>query len=274
MRLIDAHCHLEPKEFPAVAEVVARARAAGVVHAVVVGQWQGPGDFGRALQVAAAHPDFLSPTMGVHPHDAAKATEADWVTLEALCARPEVVAVGETGLDYFYDHSPRATQLEAFERHCQLATRLRKPLVVHVRDAHQDCLRVLKAQGMSRGMIHCFTGDTEAARGYLELGFGLSLSGAVTYKKSEALQAAVRFAPLDRLMVETDSPYLAPVPHRGKWPNEPRWVVETARKVAELKGVDPEEVASTCARNTVALLGLKVVEPPADPPAQGLRGGE
>ena len=258
MTLIDAHCHLEPKDFPAPAEVVARARAAGLVHAVVVGQWQRPGDFGHALEVAAAHPDFLSPTVGIHPHDAAQATEADWVTLEALAARPEVVAVGETGLDYFYDHSPRAAQRVGFHRHCALARRLGKPLVVHVRDAHPDCLAVLAEEGMAGGMIHCFTGDTDAARGYLDLGFSLSLSVAVTYKKSEALQAAVRFAPLDRLMVETDSPYLAPVPHRGKWPNEPRWVVETARKVAELKGLELDAVALTCARNTARLLGLRV----------------
>jgi TatD DNase family protein len=258
MTLIDAHCHLEPKDFPVPAEVVARARAAGVVHAVVVGQWQRPGDFGSALAVAAAHPDFLSPTVGIHPHDAAQATPDDWATLEQLCGRPEVVAVGETGLDYFYDHSPRPDQLAGFHRHCQLAKRLGKPLVVHVRDAHADCLQVLTEEGMARGMIHCFTGDTAAARGYLDLGFCLSLSGAVTYKKSEALQAAVRFAPLDRLLVETDSPYLAPVPHRGKWPNEPRWVAETARKVAELKGLDAEAVAFQCAWNTRALLGLSV----------------
>jgi TatD DNase family protein len=259
MILIDAHCHLEPKDFPVPAEVVARARAAGLVHAVVVGQWQRPGDFGSALEVAAAHPGFLSPTVGIHPHDSAQATPEDWATLEALCARPEVVAVGETGLDYFYDHSPRQAQLVGFRRTCRLAKALGKPLVVHVRDAHAECLQVLTEEGMNRGMIHCFTGDTAAARGYLDLGFTLSLSGAITYKKNEALQEAVRFAPLDRLLVETDSPYLAPVPHRGKWPNEPRWVEETARKVAALKGLDPELVALRCARNTAALLGLPVV---------------
>jgi TatD DNase family protein len=179
------------------------------------------------------------------------------------------VAVGETGLDYFYDHSPREAQLVGFRRTCRLARALGKPLVVHVRDAHAECLQVLTDEGMSRGMIHCFTGDTAAARGYLDLGFTLSLSGAVTYKKNEALQEAVRFAPLERLLVETDSPYLAPVPHRGKWPNEPRWVAETARKVAELKGLDPELVALRCARNTVALLALPVVLADAPTVASG-----
>lgn len=258
MTLIDAHCHLEPKAFPAPEEVIARARAAGVVHAVVVGLLQEPGDFGAALALARRHPDFLSPTMGIHPHDVAVATSADWDTLAVHCGAADVVAVGETGLDYFYDHSPRDAQLVGFRRHCQLAAGLGKPLVVHVRDAHDDCAEVLVSERAARGVIHCFTGDTAAARRYLDLGFFLSIAGVVTYKKNEALQEAVRFAPVDRLMVETDSPYLSPVPHRGKWPNEPRWVAETARKVAELKGLDVEDLALRCARNTAQLFGLKV----------------
>lgn len=258
MKLIDAHCHLEKKDFPVTADVVARAREAGLVHAVVVGLLQRPGDFGHALEAAAAHPDFLSPTIGIHPHDAAVATQDDWDTLARLGALPQVVAIGETGLDYFYDHSPREVQAEAFRRQCQLSKQLGKPLVVHVRDAHADCLEVLTSEGLKGGMIHCFTGDLAAARGYLDLGFHLSVSGVVTYPKSDALQAAVRFAPLDRLMVETDSPYLTPVPNRGKRPNEPRYVGDTARKVAELKGLPADEVALTCARNTVALLRLSV----------------
>jgi TatD DNase family protein len=120
---------------------------------------------------------------------------------------------------------------------------------------------ILEAEGVRRGMIHCFTGDTAAARRYLDLGFHLSISGVVTYSKTEALQAAVRFAPLDRLLVETDSPYLSPVPRRGKWPNEPRWVAETAKKVAALKALDPDEVALRCAQSTAALLGLRVELP-------------
>lgn len=262
MRLIDAHCHLETKAFPAPAEVIARAQAAGLVHAVVVGLLQRPGDFGVALELAERFPDFLSPTMGIHPHDVAVATSADWDTLAAHCARDEVVAVGETGLDYFYDHSPREQQLGGFRRHCRLAAQVHKPLVVHVRDAHDDCFEVLSSEQATRGVIHCFTGDIAAARRYLDLGFFLSISGVVTYKKNEPLLEAVRFAPLERLMVETDSPYLAPVPYRGKWPNEPAWVAETAKKVALLKGVDPEALALCCARNAVQLFGLDVaIEP-------------
>jgi len=257
MILIDAHCHLEPKDFAEPAEVIARARAAGLVHAIVVGQFHAPGDFGQALAVAAEHPDFLSPTLGIHPHDVARATEADFQFVERSCAQPNVVAVGEAGLDYYYDHSPREAQREGFARQGALAKRLGKPLVVHVRDAHADCLELLRAEGVERGVIHCFTGDLAAARGYLDQGFAISLSGIVTYKKTEALQEAVRFVPLDRLMVETDSPFLAPIPFRGK-KNEPAWVAEVAKKVAELKGVSPEELALTAARNTARVFGLNV----------------
>ncbi|MCI0569778.1 MAG: TatD family hydrolase [Myxococcaceae bacterium] len=255
MRLVDAHCHLEAEETPDVAGVLARARAAGVVHAIVVGQWQRPGDFGNALEVARAHPEFLTPTMGIHPHNAAEASEADLAELERLCALPEVAAVGEAGLDYYYDSSPRDVQAEVLRRQCALARRLGKPLVVHVRDAHEDCVRILAEEGISRGVIHCFTGDTAAARGYLERGMHLSISGIVTYKKTEALQEAVRFAPLDRLLVETDSPYLAPIPYRGKR-NEPGYVVETVRKVAELKGVSAEAVADTTTQNAARVFGF------------------
>lgn len=227
------------------------------MHAVVVGLMQKSGDFGNALEVAAAHRGFLTPTMGIHPHDSVDATEGDWSTLERLAEKAEVCAVGETGLDFYYDHSPRDVQAAAFRRQCALAKRLAKPLVVHVRDAHEQCAEILRSEGVRSGMIHCFTGDTAAARAYLDLGFHLSISGVVTYKKTEALQAAVAFAPADRLLVETDSPYLAPAPYRGKT-NEPGFVQHTAAKVAELKGLAPDALAETCARNTKALLKLDV----------------
>lgn len=255
MVLIDAHCHLERKDFPHPQEALERARQAGVVHAIVVGLMQKSGDFGVALEVAKAHPDLLTPTIGIHPHDTVDATPDDWATLERLARAPEVAAVGETGLDFYYDHSPRDVQTEGFRRQCQLAKTLNKPLVVHVRDAHRECFEVLKSEGITRGQIHCFTGDTDDARRYLELGFHLSISGVVTYKKTEGLQAAVAFAPLDRLLVETDSPFLSPVPNRGK-KNEPGWVAHTAAKVAELKKLDSDVVALECAKNAVALFNL------------------
>lgn len=257
MRLVDSHCHFDRADSAYVTAALERARAAGLVHAVIVGQFQGPGDWGIALEVAAAHADFLTPTLGIHPHEAARATEADLEHLERTCARPEIHAVGEAGLDYYYDHSPRDAQARVFRWQCALAKRLDKPLVVHVRDAHDDCEAVLKEEGVRRGVIHCFTGDTDAARRYLDLGFMLSLSGVVTYKKTEALQDAVRFAPLDRLMVETDSPYLAPVPYRGK-KNEPSYVVETAKKLSELKGVSLDQVAEVTTANAAALFGFSV----------------
>jgi TatD family hydrolase len=177
MKLIDAHCHLEMKDFPVTQDVIDRARAAGVVHAVVVGLLQKPGDFGHALAAAQAHSDFLTPTIGVHPHDAAKATPEDWAELERLAALPHVAAIGETGLDYFYDHSPREVQIAKFHHQCQLAKQVNKPIVIHVRDAHDDCFEVLSSEKMSRGMIHCFTGDLSAARRYLDLGVdGISLA--------------------------------------------------------------------------------------------------
>jgi TatD DNase family protein len=252
MMLVDAHCHLEPSDYGDASSVIERARAAGLVRAVVVGQFQEPGDFGHALELARAHPDFLVPTLGIHPHEAARATESDWRALDEVCARDEVRAVGEAGLDYYYDRSPREVQRQSLLRQAALATRLEKPLVVHVRDAHEDCHRILSESGVTRGVIHCFTGDTPTARRYLDLGFHISISGVVTYKKTEALQEAVRFIPADRLLVETDSPYLAPVPHRGR-KNEPAYVVETAKKVAELKGVPLTEIAHRTSQNAAAL---------------------
>lgn len=260
MILIDAHCHLEPHDYPNPEEVIARGRAQGLVHAVVIGQLQRDGDFGAAVELARRFPDFFTATLGIHPHEASRATPEKRAELERVCASDAVVAVGEAGLDFFYNHSPRAEQEEVFRWQCVLARNLKKPLVVHVRDAHRECLDILRQEKVDRGVIHCFSGDTEAARGYLELGFQLSISGMVTYKKSEALQEAVRFAPLERLMVETDSPYLAPIPHRGK-KNEPALVVETARKVAELKGVAPDAAALQMARNSRALFGLRVELP-------------
>jgi len=257
MNLVDAHCHLEGAEAQAAEAIVERAKAAGIIHAVLVGQLQKPGDFGMALEISRRFPGYFTPTMGIHPHEAANAGPDDFDALEKLCALPEVAAVGEAGLDYYYDHSPREEQREMFAKQCALAKKLNKPLVVHVRDAHADCADVIKAEKVERGVIHCFTGDTDAARTYLSLGFSISLSGIVTYKKTEALQEAVRFAPLDRLLVETDSPYLAPIPHRGK-KNEPAFVREVAAKVASLKSESLETVAEATVRNTAAMFGFKV----------------
>lgn len=248
LRWVDAHCHLESDDFPDLGAVIDAARAAGVERAVVVGQLQKSGDWGNAVAVARERPDFLVATLGIHPHNASLATEEDLRSLEAQCALPEIRAVGEAGLDYYYDHSPRERQAEVFRFQCRLARAVKKPLVIHVRDAHEECAAILREEGVDHGVIHCFTGDLTAARAYLALGFHISLSGIVTYKKTEALHEAVRFAPLERLLVETDSPYLAPIPHRGK-KNTPALVVETAKKVAELKGVSLEELSLRTTEN-------------------------
>lgn len=255
--LIDSHAHLDGEDFAADLDaVVARARAA-LGRVVLVGLWRKPGDFGNARELAARHPDFFSATVGVHPHDCARVPEADWAAHERLAGEPGTVAVGETGLDYHYDLSPRPVQVECLRRSIRIAAAARKPLVVHVREADADCARVLREEGVPArgGVIHCFTGDVAAARAYLDLGLHVSVAGIVTFKTGGSIREAVKIVPRDRLLVETDSPYLAPIPFRGKR-NEPAHVVETARKVAEVWGVTPEEVARITAENTRRLFGL------------------
>jgi TatD DNase family protein len=255
--LIDSHAHLDGEEFRADLEaVVARARAA-LARVVLVGLWRGPGDFGNARALAERDPGFFSATAGVHPHDCARVPEEDWAACERMAREPSTVAVGETGLDFHYHHSPRELQIASFRRSIRIAAASGKPLVVHVREADAECARVLREEGVPArgGVIHCFTGDAAAARAYLELGLYVSVAGVVTFKTAEPIRQAVRIVPRDRLLVETDSPYLAPIPFRGRR-NEPAHVVETARKVAELWGTALEEVARVTGGNARRLFGL------------------
>jgi len=249
--LIDTHAHLDFEDFQGDLDgVVARARAAGVGRIVVIGLWRSPGAFGNALELAARDPGFFSATVGVHPHDCARVPEEDWSALAALARDPRALAVGETGLDFHYDHSPRDVQEASFARSVAVAKAAGKPVVIHVREADEACARVLAREGVpaAGGLVHCFTGDWARARAYLDLGLYLSVAGVVTFRAADALREAVRKVPRDRLLVETDCPYLAPVPHRGKR-NEPAYVARTAEKVAELWGLSPAEVAEITTAN-------------------------
>jgi TatD DNase family protein len=256
--LIDSHAHLDFEDYASDLDaVVARARAAGLERIVCVGLWRSPGSFGNALDLASRDPGFFAATVGVHPHECARVPEEDWARHEALARDPRVVAVGETGLDFHYDHSPRPVQEASFRRSLAVARAAGKPVVIHVREADATCARVLREEGVppAGGVIHCFTGDTAAARAYLDLGLSISVAGVVTFKTAEPIRAAVRIVPRDRLLVETDCPFLAPIPYRGKR-NEPAYVLETARKVAEVWGATLEEVARATTENVKRLFRL------------------
>lgn len=257
-RFLDSHAHLDLEDYAAdLPAVVERARAAGVERIVCIGLWREPGSFGNALELAAARPEILSATAGVHPHECARVPEEDWAALARLAHDPRVVGIGETGLDFHYDHSPRPVQVESFRRSLALAREAVKPVVVHVREADDACAEALAAEGVppAGGVIHCFTGDAGAARRYLDLGLHLSVAGVVTFRTAEALREAVKMVPRDRLLVETDCPFLAPVPWRGKR-NEPAWVRATAGKVAEVWGTTLDEVGEITTANARRLFRL------------------
>jgi TatD DNase family protein len=249
--LVDTHCHLDPQYFPAGPdEALARARAAGVDGFVVIGVGVDLAPARAAVALAKRIPEKASAAVGVHPHDAITLDDAAYEELAKLAAEPEVAAVGEIGLDYHYDHSPREVQRATFARLVGLARELKKPIVIHTRNAPADTIDILTIEGARDvgGIIHCFSEDRPFAEKALDLGFDLSFSGIVTFKSSLAVQEVARWAPLDRILVETDSPYLAPVPMRGK-PCEPAYVVHTARRVAELRSMTLEAFAEATTRN-------------------------
>jgi TatD DNase family protein len=258
VRLIDSHAHLDFEDFLGDLDgVVSRAAAAGIDRIVVVGLWRSPGNFGNAVELARTRPSVFAATAGIHPHECAHVPDVDWEESARLAADPLVVGVGETGLDYHYDLSPREVQRESFRRSIRIARAVEKPVVVHVREADVDCAAILREEGIppAGGVIHCFTGDWAAARTYLDLGLHVSVAGIVTFKAAEAIRDAVRRIPRERLLLETDSPFLAPVPFRGRR-NEPAHVVHVARKVAELWGVSLGEVAEVTTGNVKRLFRL------------------
>ena len=253
MKLVDSHCHLDDKQFdPDRDEVIERARQAGVERMLAIGTGSGPPDLQAGLRLARQHA-FMYATVGVHPHDASKATPETFAAVDVLAADAKVLAIGEIGLDYHYDFSPRDVQREVFIEQLKLAIRAGKPVVIHTREAWEDTLLVLRQHWTGSGIMHCFTGTPDQAREALELGFHLSFGGVLTFPKADTVRDAARLAPEDRLLVETDAPYLAPVPRRGKR-NEPAFIVETVRRLAEVRGVAPEHIAEITSRNFERLL--------------------
>jgi len=251
MTLVDTHCHLDDSKFDDDREqAIERALAAGVSRLMAIGTGSGPPDLEVAVRLADSHP-FIYATIGVHPHDASKASDETFAHLRELAAHPKVLAIGEIGLDYHYDFSPRDVQLSVFERQLALAAETKKPIVIHTREAWEDTLAAVTTLPHG-GIMHCFTGDADQARQALDRGFHLSFGGVLTFPKAEALRDAARLAPDDRILVETDCPYLAPVPHRGKR-NEPAFVVDTVRRLAEVRGTTPEKIAELTTRNFEAL---------------------
>jgi TatD DNase family protein len=255
--LVDSHCHIAEPEYEADRiEVIARAAENGVTTLVCVGATGPVASNTGAVALAGRHgPVEIVATVGIHPHHASEADDDAFTFLTELAGKPGVVGIGETGLDYHYDHSPRPAQREAFARTIRLAQTLRLPLVVHVREAHVDAADILRAQGAADGVIHCFTGDRDDARRYLDLGFHISVAGIVTFKNADSLRDAVRSVPLDRLMVETDSPYLAPIPHRGRR-NEPAHVRLVAEGVAATRNEPFATVAEATTTNARRLFRL------------------
>ncbi len=247
LRTADSHCHIDMPAFdedrPAVLE---RARAAGVEAMLLIGGVDEEAGHRRALRVAEELK--LPVSAGVHPHEAKIATPAVYDELRGLAGERRIVAIGEIGLDFHYDHSPRDVQREVFRAQVRLARELDLPVIIHTREADDETATLLEEEGVSRGVIHCFTGGEDLARRAVALGFYVSFSGIATFPRSETIQKVARAVPLDRLLVETDAPFLAPPPHRGKR-NEPAFVVEVARFVAKLRGETPEAIGAAALAN-------------------------
>jgi TatD DNase family protein len=249
VRLIDSHCHLNYEGLvERQAQVLETARERGVAGFLNISTRQR--EWGEIVALAEREPDVWA-SVGVHPHEADAHPDLGAIALVEAAEHPRVIAIGECGLDYFYDKSDRAAQRQRFEAHIDAARQTGLPLVVHTREAEDDTKEILEAavrEGGVTGVLHCFTGSAELARKGLDLGFYVSLSGIVTFKNAADLQATAKWLPADQMLVETDSPFLAPVPHRGQ-KCEPAFVADTASFVAQLRGEDPEVLADTTTAN-------------------------
>jgi TatD DNase family protein len=254
---IDSHCHLDGPRFDSDREqAIVRAREAGLTNILAVGTGDGPGTLDCAVKLAQQY-DFIYATIGIHPHEAKLPTDSDFALLEQLAQKPKVIAWGEIGLDYYYDHSPRDIQKNVFIRQMELARSAKLPIVIHCRpsdnsdNAWEDCLALIedhwKPSGLG-GVLHCFTSTWPHAKRALDVGFMISFAGNVTFPKTQQIRDAAIQVPLDRMLIETDSPFLAPVPYRGKR-NEPAFVKEVARQIGGLRGLSTEEVGARTAEN-------------------------
>lgn len=264
---VDSHAHLEGDRYDADRDqVLARARETGVQTIVAIGSGTGPGSLDCGIKLAEQH-DFIYATIGIHPHEAQLAGEADYLELEQLAKRPKVIAMGEIGLDYFYDHSPREVQQQVFVRQMELARAAKLPIVIHNRpsqdseNAWDDFFALVGQHWASSGLggvLHCFTGTWTHAKHALDQGFMISFAGNVTFPKAQQIRDAAKKVSLDRIFIETDSPFLAPVPNRGKR-NEPAFVREVARQLGELRGLSTEDMGWQTARNFYKF--FKLAEP-------------
>ena len=260
MRLFDSHCHLDVDAFDGVEGVdaaVARARDAGVTRMLAVGSGYGFHSAERAVAVADRHSDVWA-SVGLHPHDAEEWTEARWATLEELASHPKVVALGEMGLDFHYDNSPRPIQRQVFRHQIRRACALSKPIIIHDRDSDGETMAILDEEGAWDGcgvVYHCFTGSVETMKEIVQRGGYVSIPGIVTFKKAGEMRDVATEVPIDRFLIETDSPFLTPVPFRGKR-NEPARVGLVAEKIAELRGIDAEQVAEQSWLNASRFFGL------------------
>jgi TatD DNase family protein len=243
--LVDSHCHLDYASAEERPEIIARARRAGVGTLLTISTKLG--EFAAVRAIAESDRDIWC-SVGIHPHEVASEAAIDAAGLAALTAYPKVVGIGETGLDFYYEHSPRPQQEALFRTHCAAARMTGLPLIVHTRDADAETAAILAEERPPAGVIHCFSTGRELAEKAIDFGFYISLSGILTFAKADELRAIARDLPLERLLVETDAPYLAPVPLRGKR-NEPAFVVHTAKRLAELKGMSPGELAAITTAN-------------------------
>ena len=257
MELVDSHAHID---FPQFADdrdaMLERALAAGVSTLVAIGTGPGPEKLDAAMPFAEQY-DWIYTTVGIHPHEAKEVTQMHLDELARLAKHPKVIAWGEIGLDYFYDHSPRDVQKEVFRRQMELASEARLPIIIHCRpsnnseNAWDDTLQMLRDHWTPSGLpgiLHCFTGEWKHAQAALEIGFYISFAGNVSFPKAESIRETAKQVPLDRMLIETDSPYLAPVPHRGKR-NEPGFVVNTAESIAQLRGSSRETIGEQTTEN-------------------------